>query len=291
MIIVNNNNQLFPTDKMEQQSTINNFPTRSNINNLVQTILDATEIVQHHGIQCWLCYGALLGMVREKRLLPWNDDAELGCWYTSDFISKVKLIISDLNKMGYSAYYYSTIGTLSVKQTGAVVNINCFWSEGDYSVRPHEVPSIKGSSSMFAHIFYQVGVFMGVYYDGFIISLRLSKSIKDFTKVVYVGIFRILPCIIRKKLVPFFYKLSQKLGGTFQKTGIPLHFFETLSTVEFYGSNVLVPKNSKKLLKVLYGEEWHIPKDAWSFYKNENKSETSIMFIDEIWDYGQMEII
>ena len=56
-------------------------------------------------------------------------------------------------------------------------------------------------------------------------------------------------------------------------------------------NDILVPKNSKELLKVIYGEEWHIPKDDWSFYKNENKSETSIMFIDEIWDYDQMEII
>jgi hypothetical protein len=132
---------------------------------------------------------------------------------------------------------------------------------------------------------------MGLYYDGFITTLRLSKSTKDLLRTVYVGIFRILPCIVRKKLFLFFFNLSQKLGGIFQKTGIPLHFFETLSTIEFYGNNILIPKNSKELLKFIYGEEWHIPKDAWSFYKNENKSETSIMFIDEIWDYSQMEII
>ena len=107
--------------------TINHFPTRSNINNLVQTIHDAIEIAQQHGVQCWLCYGALLGMVRENRLLPWNDDAELGCWYTSDINSKMKRITADLNKRGYTVYYSSAIGSLSVKKTGAVVNINCFW--------------------------------------------------------------------------------------------------------------------------------------------------------------------
>ena len=276
---------------MEQQSTINDFPIRSNINNLVQTIHDAIEIAQQHGVQCWLCYGALLGMIRENRLLPWNNDAELGCWYTSDINSKMKRITADLNKRGYTVYYYSTVGTLSVQQTGAIVNINCFWREGDYAVRPHEELSIQGYSFIFARIFYQVGVSMGLYYDGFITSLRLSKSTKNLSKTVYVGIFRILPCMVRKKLFLFFFNMSQKFGGIFQKTGIPLHFFETLSTIEFYGNNILVPKNSKELLKFIYGEEWHIPKDAWSFYKNENKSETSIMFIDEIWDYSQMEII
>ena len=276
---------------MEKQSTMNDFPTRSNVKNLIQTIQDATEIAQNHGVQCWLCYGALLGMIRENRLLPWNNDAELGCWYTSDINSKVKRITADLTKRGYTVYYSSTVGTLSVKETGAVVNINCFWREGDYAVRPHEELSIHGYSFIFARIFYQVGVTMGLYYDGFITTLRLSKSKKDLLKTVYVGTLRILPVKVRKKLFLFFFKISAKLGGVFQKTGIPLHFFETLSTIEFYGNNILIPKNSKELLKFIYGEEWHIPKDDWSFYKNENKSETSIMFIDEIWDYSQMEII
>ena len=95
---------------MEKQSTMNDFPTRSNIKNLVQTIHDATEIAQRHGVQSWLCYGALLGMIRENRLLPWNNDAELGCWYTSDINSKVKRITADLNKRGYTVYYASTMG-------------------------------------------------------------------------------------------------------------------------------------------------------------------------------------
>jgi len=278
---------------MEQQSTINDFPIRSNINNLIHTIHDVTEVAQHHGVQCWLCYGALLGMIRENRLLPWNNDAELGCWYTIDINSKMKRIAADLNKRGYTVYYWGTIGTLSIKQTGADVNINCFWREGDYAVRPHEeIPSIhQGYSFIFARIFYEFGVAMGLYNDGFITTLRLSKSTKDLLKTICVGIFRILPCILRKNLFLFFFNISQKLGGIFQKTGIPLHFFETLSTIEFYGSNILIPKNSKELLKFIYGEQWNIPKDAWSFYKDENKSETSIVFIDEIWDYSQMEII
>ena len=276
---------------MEKQSTMNDFPTRSNIKNLVQTIHDVTEIAQRHGVQSWLCYGALLGMIRENRLLPWNNDAELGCWYTSDINSKMKRIAADLNKRGYNVYYASTMGAISVRQTSAVVNLNCFWREGDYAVRPHEEPTIQGYSFIFSRIFYEFGVAMGLYYDGFITTLLLSKSTKDLLRTVYVGIFRLLPCSVRKKLFLFFFNLSQKLGGIFQKTGIPLHFFETLSTIEFYGNNILIPKNSKELLKFIYGEEWHIPKDAWSFYKNENKSETSIMFIDEIWDYSQMEII
>ena len=61
---------------------------------------------------------------------------------------------------------------------------------------------------MFARLFYQVGVFMGVCQIGFIASLRFSKSIKDIIKAISVGVFRILPRIVRKKLVIFFYKLS-----------------------------------------------------------------------------------
>ena len=111
---------------MEKQSTINDFPTRSNINNLIQTIHDATEIAQHHGVQCWLCYGALLGMIRENRLLPWNNDAELGCWYTSDINSKMKRIAVDLNKRGYKALS-TDIAQVFLQSGGGVRTDNCIY--------------------------------------------------------------------------------------------------------------------------------------------------------------------
>jgi hypothetical protein len=274
---------------MENQ--INDFPTRSNAEHLAKTILVVTQICQNHGIESWLCYGALLGMVREKRLLPWNNDAELGCWHKSGIEKIFKVITKELIGKGYNVYYYNTVGTLSVKHSGVDLNINCFWKEGEYAVRPHESPSISGSPLNLAKIFYQVGVFLGVYQHGFISSLRIARSRKDIAKATLIAFFRLAPVTLRRRLILFFYSLSKQSGGVFQKTGIPIQYFEYFVALDFYHGTVAVPKNSTDLLKYLYGAEWHIPKDKWSFYKAENKSETEIKFIDKMWNYRHMEYI
>lgn len=267
------------------------FKTRSNTDNLAQAILVVTEIVQKYDIQCWLCYGALLGMVRENRLLPWNNDAELGCWHTIGIENKFKLIVKELISKGYNASYYSTIGTLSVKHDGVDLNINCFWKEGDNAVRPHESPSITGSPISLKKIYYFIGLYMGVYQYKLSSSIALSHSRKHIYKAFIFSSIGFLPKKTRKRLTSYFYKLSKKKGGEFQKTAIPIKYFHSFITINFYGGIVFIPENPKSLLKFLYGENWNTPKDQWSFYKDENKSETSIKFIDEAWSYEDTIIL
>ena len=88
-----------------------------------------------------------------------------------------------------------------------------------------------------------------------------------------------------------FIRWSKKCGGQFQKTAIPAEYFNRLVMCDFYGSKVLVPDNPEKLLQFIYGKEWNIPKVDWSFYDEENKTDTGILFIDEMWDYSRMDVI
>jgi lipopolysaccharide cholinephosphotransferase len=39
---------------------------------------EVTEILEKNGVQYFLDFGTLLGIVRENRLLPWDDDIDLG---------------------------------------------------------------------------------------------------------------------------------------------------------------------------------------------------------------------
>ena len=103
------------------------YKVRSDVEKLAPAILDIMDVARSNGVDCWLNYGALLGMVREKRLLPWNNDAELSCWYSTQIKEKFKSITDMLNKKGYYAIYYSSIGSIGIKSKGVVVNINIYW--------------------------------------------------------------------------------------------------------------------------------------------------------------------
>lgn len=45
------------------------YKIKSDVDKMDQVILGVMKITELHGILCWLNYGALLGMVRENRLL------------------------------------------------------------------------------------------------------------------------------------------------------------------------------------------------------------------------------
>ena len=74
-----------------------NFEIRSDVEELAPAIIDIMNVALSNGVTCWLNYGALLGMVRENRLLPWNNDAQLCCWYEEDISIKFINITNQLN--------------------------------------------------------------------------------------------------------------------------------------------------------------------------------------------------
>lgn len=61
---------------------------------------DADEIFNKHNIHYFLLYGTVLGMYREKRILPWDGDIDLGIFVESyDAMLGCK---KDFEKKGYS---------------------------------------------------------------------------------------------------------------------------------------------------------------------------------------------
>lgn len=275
----------------DSEQVVKNYKVKSDVDKLACAILAVMEVAQSHGVQCWLNYGALLGLVRENRLLPWNNDAELTCWFDANIAEKFRLITDTLNEKGYHTFFYSTLGAISVRTKGVNVNISCYWRKGRYAVRPHEAPSGHEKVPITARVLYWIATFMGAYPRGFVGNCWPPLSKNEFLKVILVSIFRYIPVKLRKKIFLMFIRWSKKCGGQFQKTAIPAEYFNRLVMRDFYGSKVLVPDNPDKLLRFIYGKEWNIPKVDWSFYDEENKTDTGISFIDEIWEYSQMEII
>ena len=75
--------------------------------------------------------------------------------------------------------------------------------------------------------------------------------------------------------------ISKIFGAKYLSTSFPYTFFSELETVDFNGFNVRIPLRSVKVLNYLYGYQWNIPKENWSFYDKKNKNETNIIFIEE----------
>ena len=56
-----------------------------------KNFIDAVKILNKIDQNYWVCHGTLLGIIRDKNLIPWDNDIDLGLWSKS---LKKNLIIS-----------------------------------------------------------------------------------------------------------------------------------------------------------------------------------------------------
>lgn len=269
---------------------VDNFSIQSDVTKMAKAIKEVIEVCKSNGITCWLNYGALLGMIRDKKLLHWNNDAELCCWYEEGISQKIELIVNELNRAGYASYYYSSIGAISIKNEGVIVNVNCLWKENENVIRPHETAAQKGYASSLSRVFYWAGTLACSYPSGLISYKNQKNKFKSIIKSIVVSFFRIFPKIFRKKFFLLMIVISEFFGGKYMKTEMPFKYFKELRKIDFYGSEVFIPKSSEELLEYIYGNEWKIPKENWSFYNKENQKHTGISFKSEKWKYENMDL-
>jgi hypothetical protein len=266
------------------------FEVRSDTQHLAKCLIQIKNICEENELFFWLNYGALLGMVREDRLLPWNNDVELGCWAHKTSNKKIKKVTNALIGLGYTCFYYSSFGTLNIKKgDGVDININLYWCSGEFAVRPHETASKYQGDNFFASMFYWVAVFIFIYPKTF---QQLSKKNrkKDLVKVSVSIVFSYFSLLTRRKFFGIFLNWSKFFGGIYHQTAIPKGFFNSFKALPFYGSEMNFPDPSEDLLAFIYGEDWRTPKDKWSFYEESNKSHTGIVFIEEPFNYNQIDL-
>jgi phosphorylcholine metabolism protein LicD len=64
---------------------------------------DVTDIFDKHGVRYWLDFGTLLGIVREGRILPWDDDMDISIF--EDDRQKVHdVVMPEIKKLNYRTY-------------------------------------------------------------------------------------------------------------------------------------------------------------------------------------------
>jgi hypothetical protein len=266
------------------------FEVRSDINELATSLIEIKSFCDSYELFFWLNFGALLGMVREGRLLPWNNDVELGCWAHETSNEKIKAVTDALIGAGYTCFYYRSFGALNIKKGDKVdINLNLYWRVGEFAVRPHETPSKYQNRNILASVFYWLAVFIFVYPNTFT-QVSSRKKFKDFVKVAVSRGFSFFSLKKRKK---YFNKLlcwSEYWGGEFQQTLIPESYFRSFTASSFYGSELNFPAQPEELLTFVYGEDWRIPKDKWSWYDKSNKFKTGITVIKNKFNYNQIDL-
>lgn len=94
-------------------------------------LLDSVEVLKSSSQDYWLCNGTLLGIIRDKKLIPWDVDIDLGVLHEN--FSKDQAV-SWFTRYGFELYDYGEGSDyITFKKYNAKVDINIYKEEnGQY---------------------------------------------------------------------------------------------------------------------------------------------------------------
>lgn len=80
------------------------FYNKKNRDDAIKLLKIVVDTLDKHDIEYYLDFGTLIGAVREKGLIPWDDDIDISLLYEKDY-SKIPLVLDEI-KMNYKFRTY-----------------------------------------------------------------------------------------------------------------------------------------------------------------------------------------
>ncbi|MGL5150731.1 MAG: LicD family protein [Clostridium sp.] len=261
-------------------------------NCMLNILIEVDRICKKHDIEYFLDSGTVLGAIRHKGFIPWDDDLDIGM-LREDYNKFIKIVNSELNE----GYVLQTPENDNKYELG-YVKIRDVNSKIDSSI---EKSSYNG---FFIDIFpYDEATFKNKLVQK---SFKSRQLIYWFSNLDYKKPFKnniaknaIISVCKLQKIFTVIYPFNKSAKNAYLKglnikddgkreimygVGTPFEFYinreEILPTVEheFEGHLFNVPKNYNRYLEMLYGEWKTLPDESErkpshgdSFYINEFK--------------------
>lgn len=214
------------------------------------------EILDKHDVEYWLDEGTLLGAVRDRKFIPWDHDIDLAMFYKN--ISGIIPLFDGICNIGVEVCFFEWKKHIKLLGVGYEIDINLYLlNDGKATKRWYEHNNVGRVLDYFIWIFYLQNA-----------NIRKSDAPLFITRTL-IRIKNMLPNRINKKILEFLVRIYYKDGCKVVNVIVPCHFFEKLSTIEFYGMKFKVPSPVEDYLEYRYGKDWKIPKQDYIYYKDD----------------------
>ena len=218
----------------------------------------AIKILNQKKIDYWICHGTLLGLVRDKKLIKWDNDIDIGVLKSS----KNRRIIKTLfEKKGFKKQkkYFKDDGLMTFKRKGGrEVDINFY-------------EPLKKSN-------FEEKMIITEWYVPKNLICKLIDAISNSNN--YDGKFKI---IIKK--FSFFENIFQDVRNYLSKRNLfykkqgyahPIRFIKKKKILSFGKLKLMIPKEAEKYLEHIYGRDWKKPKKDYVWYNDSPSLETKL---------------
>ncbi len=234
-------------------------------NILLKMLTDTNKVLNDHGITYWLDCGTLLGAIRDKQLISWDSDIDLGCWKTSDDYNVKCKLKKSFEALGYDVFitdHYLNIHSTDHPELN--MDLNFYTIEGDDAVTPSSslYPFLNDRwSKLSNHLIksvYSRKSFLKNY-------SKLTKSLFQLLIWVHNIIFSLFPARIKSKYLDSLISLRKKTSNH-QAEVVPRIYFEDIQYQEVLNGKYPVPADSESYLEYRYGANWMTPVKDWDTF-------------------------
>ena len=212
-----------------------------------KNLITLINILKEHKINYWICHGTLLGIIRDKELIPWDLDIDIGVIENKTTRKIFPLIMKRKGFKEIKKTFLENDGMMKfVRKGGREVDIN-FYKINKYN------------KTVYVKWYVPKNLLMKI-----IDALSFASSYKGegYKFVNTFSIFEELFIRLKKILV------QNHLFYSFAGYSHNFKYALNLKKIYFFNLKIFVPKDSHAYLKDLYGDKWRIPKKKYNWVKH-----------------------
>ena len=195
------------------------------------------NILNKNRIKYWISHGTLLGLIRDKQLIPWDHDIDIAVWSGAISREKIKKIMLSNNFLLKDKYVEDASLTFE-KKGGRLVDINFY-----------QVTTLKNNERKIAYASYPIPK---NFFCRLIEALSNAKKYDGRFKYL-INFFSIFESLF-EKLKIFLIKKNIFYGRAWITQ--PLELLKEFKNINFCEINLIVPKKTEEYLIYMYGNNW-----------------------------------
>lgn len=211
-------------------------------------------VLEKNGTDYWIDGGSLLGAVRHKGFIPWDDDIDL-CVPRKDYDKSLQVLKQELRGTGIDVEEIAPLGWIGVgyrhQETGIWADVFCM----DYCTADAAEPAAREKLIGELHVYRKK-------------YLKLRET-GDRNRILQVKRETIPELCGEEKAKSLFY--TAELNGDFvvYEVIIGKNDMFPLQTVEFEGYRFTAPRNTDVYLKAFYGDYMAFPPNGFPHHGNQ----------------------